>query len=310
MKPLVLNAWPRANRDESLLCLESTAEPTAVRVTAAKRLPGGDYSVEVLLCGLGLAMAPDDILVADGLVRQVRVGRPGSASAREQQVALEVILEHEVLPHWTVAPGLPVRTEIRFSREPLQSVLAGRTIAVDPGHGGRDSGVKGPVDLLEKNVALEICAHLKRMLAENGAEVLMSREDDRDVDERQWAVALAATEPDLLLEIHAAGERDPMARAYHVYARRDSDPSARAAAEIAGALTERMGLCFQGVEWAEFPAIPVWPAVRVEPLCLTHFVDEANFRAPLFRKRIAQAIFNGVARYMDSVARGGAGRAG
>ena len=319
MKPLVLNAWPRANREESLLCLESTTAPSEVRVLGAKALPDGNYSVEIILSGVGLAMAPDDILVADGLIGKVRVSMQAvdstpltSAGAAVQPpgVRLDVVLEHSVQPTWTTIPGIPVRTEFSFSREPLLSLFAGRNVAVDPGHGGKDRGVRGPVDLLEKNVAMDIAAWLQRMLAENGASVLMSRDGDCDVDARGWAVALAATQPHLLVEIHASGEQDPMARSYHIFARRGSEESAQAAGEIANALTERMGVVFKSVEWAGFPAIPLWPAVRVEPLCLTHFVDEANFRAPLFRKRIAQAIFNGIARYMRSVAEGGSARVG
>ena len=319
MKPLVLNAWPRASREESLLCLESTATPTEVRVFGARLLPGGDYLVRIVLSGVGLAMAPDDILVADGLIRKVRVSGQvagptpltGTGTAVQPPVVtLDVTLEHNVQPTWTTIPGMPARTELSFPREPLQAVFAGKTIAVDPGHGGRDRGVRGPVDLIEKNVAMDIAAHLKKMLTENGASVLMSRESDCDVDARGWAMALAATEPHLLVEIHASGETDPMVRSYHIYARRESEESAQAAEAVADALTERMGITFGKVEWADFPAIPLWPAVRVEPLCLTHFVDEANFRAPLFRKRMAQAIFNGISRYMGSVARGGSARVG
>lgn len=320
MRPLILNAWPRASREESRVCLESTSAPTEVEVQEPRRLADGDHSVGIVLSGVGLAMAPDDILVADGLIRRVlvsggedapRASMPvAAAGAGTASVRLDVILEHSVEPTWAVIPGMPVRTEFSFPREPLAAVFAGKAIAIDPGHGGRDRGVRGPVNLLEKDVALEIAVHLQKMLAECGAAPLMSRESDRDVDPRGWAIALSAAETSLLVEIHASGESDPVARSYHVYARSGSHESMRAASEIAGALTERMGVAFSGVQPADFPAIPLWPAVRVEPVCLTHFVDEANFRAPLFRMRIAQAIFNGISRYLNSALRGGAARVG
>lgn len=329
MRPLILNAWPRTSPEESQICLESTAAPADVLIGKPRPIPDGDYSLPIEVRGLGLAMAPDDILVADGLVRRVRVGSqnpqsvlPARDTARigaaenagvrssNDSVRLDVILEHPVDPVLTSVPGMPVRTEFSFSRSPLRPVFAGRVIAVDPGHGGRDIGFRGPVNLLEKHIVLEVGLILRSMLVEHGAEVLMSREWDCDVDPERWRSTLSVARPDLLVEIHASGERDPMARSYHVFARRGSEASARAASSIAAALTERMGISFSGIEESDFVAIPLWPAVRVEPVCLTHFVDEANFRAPLFRKRIAQAIFNGIARYFVSSARGGTERVG
>ncbi len=351
MKPLILNAWSQASKDESRVCIEATQAPGAIKVSEPQKLDSGDLMVALSLSGLGLAMAPDDILVADGLVRKVRVlsgcgddtrsrqaryparlaviddaslhfefprrvslppsGSPtledgGGSGEVQKSVRLEVILEHSVRPTWTVIPGMPVRIEFAFSRSPLADLLAGVTIAIDPGHGGSDRGARGPVNLLEKDVALDIAVLLEKMLTDCGATPIMSRDRDCDVDPRGWAIALSAAEPALLVEIHTSNEKDPMTRSYHVAARRGSEKSEQAARQIAGALTERMGLTFPGIEQSDFVAIPLWPAVRVEPLCLTHFVDEANFRAPLFRKRIAQAIFNGICRYLAAVAGGSA----
>ncbi len=303
MKPRVLNAWAQTAGDVSRVCLESTFGASAVQIAKPQKLQNGDYSIGISLSGLGLAMAPDEILVADGLIRKVVVhgGEP---------VTMDVVLEHCVEPSETAFPGLPARTEFSFSRSPLTTVFLGKTIAVDPGHGGRDAGLRGPVNLLEKDVALDIAMELRRMLETCGALVPLSRDSDRDVDISNWTLALAAARPDILVEIHASGEKSPMSRSYHAYARRGSEGSARAAREVAGALTERMGITFSGIEDMSFSAIPLWPAVRIEPVCLTHFVDEANFRAPLFRKRIAQAIFNGISRYLSSTSRGGIARAG
>ena len=245
------------NRDESVLCLESTAPPTGVQVSEARQLAGGDHSVEISMSGLGLAMAPDGILVADGLIRRIAVGAPPLlAGASPLGVTLQVILEHAVRPAWTVIPGMPVLSEFSVPREPLQAFLAGRTIAIDPGHGGKDAGVRGPVDLLEKDVALAIALHLRDILAQSGTYVLMSREDDCDVDPRTWAMALAATTPDLLVEIHVSGVRDPMARTYRIYARTGSEASFKAAKEIAGGLTERMGITFGSID-GPISAIPL-----------------------------------------------------
>lgn len=59
--------------------------------------------------------------------------------------------------------------------------LQGKTIALDPGHGGPDSGAKSAAGLNEKNVNLQICHYLRDYLQSSGAYVVMTREIDKDL---------------------------------------------------------------------------------------------------------------------------------
>lgn len=52
------------------------------------------------------------------------------------------------------------------------------TIAIDPGHGGRDPGKVGINDSLEKDINLKISLKLKELLEENGITVIMTRKED------------------------------------------------------------------------------------------------------------------------------------
>ena len=52
-----------------------------------------------------------------------------------------------------------------------------KTICIDAGHGGKDSGAVGN-RLLEKDVVLNIAKILKAQLLEKGFNVCMTREDD------------------------------------------------------------------------------------------------------------------------------------
>jgi N-acetylmuramoyl-L-alanine amidase len=305
--------WARDGPDRpvpgevSRVCIESTSPPLSIEVGRPEKLRDGDYVVRLILSGMGLTMAEDEILVADGLVRKLRV-RSAPASAVEERTVVDVVLEHPATPSAGQVPGMPFRTEFDFSRDALAELLARRTIAIDPAHGGRDAGFRGPVNLLEKDVVMEIATELAALAARCGAVPIISRQGDSRIDTRGWSLALAAARPDVLVEIHASGEKDPMARSYHAYASRGREDSAQLAQEVAASLTERMGIAFDGVKALDFAAVPICPAVRIEPVCLTHFVDEANFRAPLFRRRIAQAILNGVSRYLSRNG-GGAARA-
>ena len=58
--------------------------------------------------------------------------------------------------------------------------LSGRVILVDPGHGGPDGGA-GDSNALEKDIALNVSLKLKEYLQEQGALVIMTREEDIDL---------------------------------------------------------------------------------------------------------------------------------
>ena len=59
-------------------------------------------------------------------------------------------------------------------------VLRGRRIVLDPGHGGYFPGTVGVGGLTEKEVNLAVALELRALLAAAGAQVLMTRETDRD----------------------------------------------------------------------------------------------------------------------------------
>lgn len=59
------------------------------------------------------------------------------------------------------------------------SILKGRHIAIDPGHGGIDGGASGN-EVTEKKVNLSIALKLADVLKANGTQVTLTREDDID----------------------------------------------------------------------------------------------------------------------------------
>ena len=61
------------------------------------------------------------------------------------------------------------------------TVLQGRTIVLDPGHGGRYSGAVGKKGLTEKEVNLSVAKVLRDLLVSYGATVVMTRDEDADL---------------------------------------------------------------------------------------------------------------------------------
>lgn len=316
MKKGILNAWPSVYLSPegqwiSKVTLESTALPDSIQV---ERLGDNLRAYRLVFHGLELIMAEDTISVLDGLIHSVKIQfRPG-----QSQVVIDIYLElpletspagkhgntgpgllgHNSEVSIDQTPGLPASIVCSVSRKPLQDLFKGARIGIDPGHGGKNKGHRGPVDLTEKYVALEIARELCPMLELSHAVPILTRTDDIYLTDEQRYRILEPASPILGVQIHASGDTDPLAQKYRIAAKENCTESHNLADIAAGALLERMGMLVESVEHLSSPVNWQFPIIRIEPLCLTYFADEANFRAPLFRKRIAQSIYNGIARFL------------
>lgn len=78
-------------------------------------------------------------------------------------------------------------------------------IVIDPGHGGFDTGAKGPRGLLEKDLCLDVALQLGEMIRSNipGAEVIYTRKDDSYVPLEDRTAMANNADADLFISIHA-----------------------------------------------------------------------------------------------------------
>ena len=98
------------------------------------------------------------------------------------------------------------------------SPLFGKTVVIDPGHGGKDSGAQNStyLSLLEKDQNLDVAYRLKGLLEDpaSGATVYMTRTDDRYLTNTQRANkanSFKAADPGdhVLVSIHMNGASNP-----------------------------------------------------------------------------------------------------
>ena len=83
--------------------------------------------------------------------------------------------------------------------------LSGKTILVDPGHGGSDAGATGPLGTagdMEKDLNLRAALALRDRLEELGAAVILTRDDDASVTLDERTAAIRATRPVLAVSLH------------------------------------------------------------------------------------------------------------
>ncbi|MEM7726877.1 MAG: N-acetylmuramoyl-L-alanine amidase [Cyanobacteria bacterium P01_A01_bin.45] len=80
--------------------------------------------------------------------------------------------------------------------------LSGIKILIDPGHGGKESGAVGPDGTPEKDVNLAVCKLLRQELIKRGANVVMTRVDDKFVSLGDRQSMIAKEEPAIALSVH------------------------------------------------------------------------------------------------------------
>ncbi len=96
---------------------------------------------------------------------------------------------------------------------PLPSPAASlRNIAIDPGHGGLDTGAKGKFGSLEKDITLSISLKLRNLIEKSMSyRVVMTREKDLDVSLENRAAVANNNDAQLFVSIHLNGSVRKMA---------------------------------------------------------------------------------------------------
>jgi N-acetylmuramoyl-L-alanine amidase len=96
--------------------------------------------------------------------------------------------------------------------------IAPLKVVIDPGHGGKDPGARGPGGLLEKTVVLAIAKHVASRLREDlGASVVLTRTRDVFVSLGARTALANAERADLFISIHANASTTPSLAGVETY---------------------------------------------------------------------------------------------
>jgi N-acetylmuramoyl-L-alanine amidase len=186
--------------------------------------------------------------------------------------------------------------------------LVGKTIVIDPGHGGPDLGATVPEGLLrwtEADLAFDLALRLEGRLAAAGMRVYLTRgpapeHEQTDRERAQLANDLSA---DLFISLHIDRHPNPAAQGvatYHYGS--DSGVTSTVGERLAGLvqreIVARTGLhnCQTHAKTWDLLRLTRMPAVRVEVGYLTSPVDRARLVDPLFRDRVVEAVMAAVQR--------------
>jgi N-acetylmuramoyl-L-alanine amidase len=146
-----------------------------------------------------------------------------------------------------------------------------RTVVIDPGHGGDANGTEGPAGTLEKHVTLAVGRKVKALIESKlGLRVIMTRDDDRTLDQDQRAALANNNHADLFVSIHANAAGRPATKGAEVYylSVDRADLEARRRAEAPAAQLPALGGGTRAIE------LILWEAAQAR-----HLEQSAQFAA-------------------------------
>ncbi len=240
--------------------------------------------------------------------------------------------------HWLDAPVLEergalwiraddvVKTIIPVLRpRPLAPNASIRTIVLDPGHGGADTGARGLSGHVEKEWTLDVARHVASRLTEAGVRVVLTRESDVTTPLEGRPAFCLTHGGDIFVSIHF-NSGGPTANGIETYcltpagspSTDDANSRHRNDAQAANRWDERnvwlahcvhaaalsgTGAADRGVRRARFEVLrdANCPAILIEGGFLTNETEEQQVMRVEYRERLAEAIAKGILVYKHSL---------
>lgn len=253
-------------------------------------------------------------------VRSAVTGSRVLSTSRYQVTRYEVKLADSENFEFFQKPDLPNALFLRLGppalvkgAEPLGSaIMAGGMgggkgdITLDPGHGGGDPGCRNrSLDVYEKDVTLDICQRLQKLLEAQGWTVHMTRTSDRDVtyagspdlmELKARADVANNAGSDVFVSIHCNASVSSAVRGTAIYWYKAED---RELAEDLDVLAD-LGFEEDGLIQNSFAVLRLtgMPAVLVETAFLTHPGEGRLLASPEVRQGIAERLARGLGAYM------------
>jgi N-acetylmuramoyl-L-alanine amidase len=197
-----------------------------------------------------------------------------------------------------------------------------KTIVLDPGHGGADSGTRGAHNQLEKDYTLDWALRTERLLTNAGWTVFLTRRGDADVTLAERVAFADRVHADLFLSLHfnsafpqtqpsgietycltPSGSPSTLLRGYNDDERAAYPNNAFDAANVEWAFRLHQSLLKEsrahddGVKRARFMSVLRYqnrPAVLVEGGFLSNLQDAANIQSENYRELLAKALAAGL----------------
>jgi len=187
--------------------------------------------------------------------------------------------------------------EIKKMQNPcINMPLKGKLIVIDPAHGGIDSDDHvGSQGLREKDVNLSIALYLEAELKSLGAEVYLTRREDKVVHLNDRALMVNDISPHFFISIHQNYFNHPSKSGTEIYYFRGDEIAKELAKEIMLTLTEELKTLDRGIKPADFSMLRqvMVSSIHLEVAYISNPSDEKMLMDENARKRAAKSIAKG-----------------
>lgn len=177
--------------------------------------------------------------------------------------------------------------------------IKGKTIVLDPGHGGTDNGTTGAYGTLEKLVTLKTANALYEKLKKAGARVILTRDSDTYVSLPERTTISKTNHADAFVSIHFDSAEDPHTRGHTTYYYHAQDYDF--ARLVNNQITSRLGTVDRGVKFGDFHVIRenTQPAILLELGYLSSPAEEKHIMEKSFQTKAVAGIYNGLKAYFQ-----------
>jgi N-acetylmuramoyl-L-alanine amidase len=203
------------------------------------------------------------------------------------------------------------------------------TIVLDAGHGGEDRGITGTDGTTEKDVDLDLALRVQRLIDEKlGYRTVLTREKDERITLDDRAANANNNKGSLMVSLHLGGSLDPDLQGYGIYYfrsdgddhvpeekgelllwRRQQAPYVEESSRLAEVLHQAFQNAYPSRRDLGVHALPLYlarsvqmPAVFIESAVLTNKDEEAYLKSETNRQKVAETIFEGLRRYLQTAA--------
>ncbi len=208
------------------------------------------------------------------------------------------------------------RTPLHLEFPPYTRHLKGFKICLDPGHGGQahvPDYKRGPTGVREAEVNLQVALHLRELLQEVGATVIMTRVDDSYVSLPMRSQIANEGGADFFISLHHNGIDNPKVNYTSTWYHGDADDS-RQSLDLARYIQRGVS---DALQLPTSPASGLYsdklitasgfgvlrltecPAVLCEASFLSNPEEEARLKEDDYLQKEAYGYFLGIARYVE-----------
>ncbi|WP_010097756.1 N-acetylmuramoyl-L-alanine amidase [Ornithinibacillus scapharcae] len=175
-------------------------------------------------------------------------------------------------------------------------LLAGYTIVIDPGHGGKDPGAIGQNGIMEKELILETSLIIAEKIRESGGNVILTRADDSFVSLKNRVLISNQHEVDAFISIHFNAYSADYVGGINTYYYKNGR---RLANIVQKRLSEEVSLRNRGVIQDNYRVLRdnKHPAILIELGFITNTTELATIQSQTYQDNVARGITIGLIEY-------------